>query len=68
MDLKYEEAVPVDRLAIMQDFRDNEKKLLKMASHFGIYFCEICFGLSLCETLHFAMYSWYSHFALFLVT
>ena len=21
--------------------------------HFGFYFCEICHGLSLCETLHF---------------
>ena len=38
----------------MQDFRDIEKKLLKMAAigHIGFHFCEICHELSLCETLH----------------
>ena len=29
------------------------------------YNCEICHGLSLCETLHFVLYSWSSYFAFF---
>ena len=33
--------------------------------HFGFYNCEICHGLSLCETLHFVLYSWSSYFAFF---
>ena len=54
---KYEEA-EVHRSAIMQDFRDNENKKLKwpIGGNFGFYNCEICHGLALCETLHFALY------------
>ena len=33
--------------------------------HFGFYKCEICHGLSVCETLHFVLYSWSSYFAFF---
>ena len=56
---KYEET-EVYRLAIMQDFRDIEKKKLNgrqwpTSGHFGFYNCEICHGLSLCETLHFVL-------------
>ena len=29
----------------------------------GFYNCEICHGLSLCETLYFVLYSWSSYFA-----
>ena len=35
--------------------------------HFGFYNCKICHGLSLCETLHFVLYSWSSYFAFFWV-
>ena len=51
--VNYEEAV-VDRLAIKQDFRDNEKNESKRppVGHFGFSFCEICHRLSLCKTSH----------------
>ena len=64
--VKYEEA-EVHRSAIMQDFQDNEKKKLKWltSGHFGFYWCKICHGLSLSETLHFVLYSWSSYFASF---
>ena len=64
--VKYEEA-EVHRSAIMQDFRDKEKKKIKWPTGglFGFYNCEICHGLSLCETLHFPLYSWSSYFAFF---
>ena len=62
--MKYEEA-EVHRSAIMQDFRDNEKKG-PTGGHFGFYNCEICHGLSLCETSHFVLYSWSSYFAFLL--
>ena len=66
--VKYEEA-EVHRSAIMQDFRNNEKKILKWPNgvHFGFYNCDICHGLSLCETLHFVLYLWSSYFAFFKV-
>ena len=69
--VKYEEP-EIHRFAIMQDFRDNGKKnekinkiLKKIADWrpFWIFYCEICHGLSLCETLHFVLYSLSSHFA-----
>ena len=59
--VKYEEA-EVHRSAIMQDFRDNEKKNGRLAAIFDFYNCEICHGLSLCETLHFVLYSWSGYF------
>ena len=46
----------------MQDFRDGEKKW-PTGSHFGIFLSELCHGLSLCEKLHFVLYSWSSNFA-----
>ena len=51
----------------MQDFKNNEKKKVKWVtgSHVGFYKCEICHGLSLCETLHFVLYLWSSYFAFF---
>ena len=56
----------VAALPIMQDFRDNEKKRFKWppVGHLRFYFCELCHGLSLCETLHFVLYSRSSYFAL----
>ena len=64
--VKYEE-VEVDRSAIMQDYRDDDILFFKWptGSHLGFYFV-ICHGLSLCETLHFVLYSWSIHFAFFL--
>ena len=59
--VKYEEA-EVHRSAIIQDFRDNEK------TNFGFYNCEICPGLSLCETSHFVLYAWSSYFAFFKIS
>ena len=32
---------------------------------FGFHLCEICHGLSLCETLTFFLYSWSSYFAFY---
>ena len=54
--------------AIMQDFRDNKKKKIiwPTGGHFVFYNCEVCHGLSLCETIHFVLYSWPSYFAFFL--
>ena len=46
----------------MQDFRESEKKMADWQP-FWIFQCEICHGLSLCETLHFVLYSWSSHIA-----
>ena len=65
--VKYEEA-EVHRSAIIQNFRDNENKKLKRPTggHFGFYNCEICHGLSLCETLHLVLYSWSSYLTFFL--
>ena len=59
--VKYEEA-EIHRSANMQDFRDSEKNLADWQV-FWIFSCESCHGLSLCETLHFVVYSWSSHFA-----
>ena len=66
--VKYEEA-EAHRSAIMQHFRDDEKKKSKWPTgcHFGFYNCEICHGLSLCETLHFVLYSWSAILHFFLV-
>ena len=51
----------------MQNSSHNEKKQFKMpVGHFGFYFCEICHGLSLCESLHFVLYAWSSYLALLL--
>ena len=52
--VKYEEA-EVHRLAIMQDYRNNEKNRYYLSTKFV--------GLSLCDTLHFVLYSWSSYFA-----
>ena len=49
--MKYEEAEFL-RSAIMQDFRDDEKKI-KMAAWWPFWILQICHGLSLCEILHF---------------
>ena len=56
--VKYEEA-EVDRSAIMQDFRDNEEKTIKMADWrpFWILLVRNFHELSLCETLAFVLYS-----------
>ena len=58
----------ITALAIMQDFRDNEKNDKKWPPfcHFGSYICEICQGLFLCKTLHYVLHSRSSYFALFL--
>ena len=67
--LKYDEA-EVYRSPIMQDFRDNEKKRLKWSpvGHVGFYYCKICHGLSLCETLRFILSSFPAILFCFLVT
>ena len=63
--VKYQEA-EVHRSAIMQDLRDNGKKIeWPNGGHFGFYNCKICHGLSLCEKSHFVLYSWSSYFAFF---
>ena len=49
----------------MQDFRDSEKKTIKMTDR-QLAILEICHGLSLCESSHFVLYGWSSFFALFL--
>ena len=60
--VKYEEA-DIHRSAIMQNFRDNENKIkCPTGVHFGFYNCESCHGLSLCEILHFVLYSSSSYF------
>ena len=43
----------------MQNFRDNEKKQLKMtvSRPFWILFLQIYNGLSLCESLHIVLYA-----------
>ena len=59
----------ITALAIVQDFRDNERKnnkILPLAGYFKFYFCEICHGLSLLDSTHFVLYAWSSFFALFL--
>ena len=55
----------VHRSAIMQDLREKEKRKWKWPTggHFGFHNCEICHGLSLCETLHFVLCSWARYFA-----
>ena len=56
----------ITALAIMQDFRGNEKKQLKMTARwpFWILFLR---NLSLSyPCIYFVLYSWSSHFALFL--
>ena len=60
----YEEA-EVHRSAIMQDFRDNEKKKMADWRPCRLLLVRNCHGLSLCETLHFVLYSWSSYFAFF---
>ena len=54
--VKYEEAEN-HRSAIMQDFRDNEKKQNlngRLAATLDFFYnCKICHGLSLCATLDF---------------
>ena len=63
--MKYEVA-EVHSSAIMQDFRDNEKKNLNGRLAAILDFKTTKFvGLSLCETLHFVLYSWFSYFAFF---
>ena len=46
----------ITALAIMQDFRNNEKKTIK--NPLLILFCR-----NLCESLHFCVYSWSIYFA-----
>ena len=60
---KYEE-VEVDRLAIMQNQRNNTIffKWLPV-SNFVFYFCENCHVLSLCDSVHFVLYTCLSYFA-----
>ena len=58
----WESKCHIDRSGSMQDFRDNQTKW-QTSGHFGFYLCEFCHGLSLCETLHFVIYSWSSFFA-----
>ena len=65
--VKYEEA-EIHRPAIMQDFRNVKKKKKKKqtSSHFEFFSVKfVIHGSSLCETLHFVLYSWSSHFAFF---
>ena len=63
--VKYAEA-EVDRLAIMQDNRMRKNDLKwPPVGQFGFYFCKICQGLSLCDTLHLVLYSWSTYLALY---
>ena len=52
----------------MQDFREDEKKTIKMTASrpFWILFLRNFHGLSLCESLHFVLYARSNYFALFL--
>ena len=58
--VKYEEA-EFHGSAIMIVFQNSEK--MADWQPFWIFRREISHGLSLCETLHFVLYSWSSHFA-----
>ena len=62
--VKYEES-EVYRSAIMQDFRDNEKKNGRLAAILDFISAKFYMGYP-CETLHFVLNAWSSYFAIFL--